>query len=251
MAERLAPQYDTKFFKGQSHGSRRSAAVVVPLVNELVRPKSVLDVGCGVGTWLAEWASQGVSDLCGLDGEYVDEAMMQIHSANFKAVDLRSPFSLDRRFDLVQSLEVAEHLGESCADVFVKSLVDHADTILFSAAIPGQGGTNHVNEQWPSYWTEKFSRFGLKPFDVVRPVVWADQRVDWWYRQNVLIFSRASVFEARQACIDIVHPECFEANHQYRTLPFRELVGGLPVAFKSAIRNRLGSREGRSEEKVS
>jgi SAM-dependent methyltransferase len=250
MAERLAPEYDADFFKGQSHGSRRSAAVVVPLVNELVQPTSVLDVGCGVGTWLAEWTSQGVTDVCGLDGEYVDEAMMQIHSTNFKAVDLRSPFSLDRRFDLVQSLEVAEHLGESCADVFVRSLVDHADTILFSAAIPGQGGTNHVNEQWPSYWSEKFSRFGLKPFDVVRPVVWADPRVDWWYRQNILIFSKTSAFEARQPCIDIVHPKCFEANHQYRKPSFRELVGDLPAAVGSATRKRLPSRGRRTKEKA-
>jgi len=239
MAEKLAPQYDANFFEGQSPGSRRSAAVVVPVVNELVRPRSVLDVGCGVGTWLAEWSCGGVTDLCGLDGEYVDRSAMQIQPSNFTAMDLRKPFSLGRRFDLVQSLEVAEHLEESCSDMLVQSLASHGDTILFSAAVPGQGGTNHVNEQWPSYWAEKFSWLGLKPFDVVRPVIWNDSRVDWWYRQNILIFSKNAAFEMRQPCIDVVHPECFKANHQYRKPPLRQLVGDFPAAVGCAMRNRL------------
>jgi len=239
MEDQLTPEYDADFFEGQSLGSRRSAAVVVPFINELVRPKSVLDVGCGVGTWLAEWADQGVTDLCGLDGDYVDTTMMMSQTANFKAVDLRHSFALDRQFDLVQSLEVAEHLEKSCADTFVRSLARHSDTILFSAAIPGQGGTHHVNEQWPSYWAEKFAGLGMKMFDVVRPVLWADQRVDWWYRQNILIFSRNSEFETRHPSVDIVHPECFTANHQHRQLHLRELAGNVPGAVRSAVRKRL------------
>ena len=233
MTENLARAYDEAFFEGLEAGSRRSASVVVPLVQKLVRPKSVLDVGCGVGAWVAEWINQGVTDVLGLDGEYVDKSMLQIPLTSFQSTDLRNPFSLGRRFDLVQSLEVAEHLEESCADAFVQSLVDHADTILFSAAIPGQLGKHHVNEQWPSYWAEKFSHFGLKSFDVVRPTIWMDQRVDCWYRQNTILFSKESSFDVSDTCIDVVHPEYWEELNAHP--PLRRLPG----AFAYAMRYRL------------
>jgi SAM-dependent methyltransferase len=236
--EKLGQQYDTAFFEDHAAGSRRSAAVVVPLVNDLVRPKSVLDVGCGVGTWLSEWANQGITDFLGLDGDYVDRAALQVSSDNFRSTDLRSPFSLGRQFDLVESLEVAEHLEESRADAFVQSLANHADTILFSAAIPGQGGRHHVNEQWPSYWIEKFSRRGLHVYDVIRPVIWTDRRIDHWYRQNVLLFSKNIEFDADETRIDVVHPDYWEARIN-GPLSLRQCISGLPGAIASTARNRL------------
>jgi len=210
MLEKHSQEYDSAFFENLDDGSRGSAAVVVPLVNELVRPQSVLDVGCGSGGWLAEWTNQGVTDLLGVDGDYVDRATMHIDPSLFQPADLRSPFSLNRTFDLVESLEVAEHLEESWAEGFVDSLVRHADTVLFSAAIPCQGGTHHVNERWPSYWAEKFARRGLWPVDVIRPTIWTDKRVKRWYRQNILLFSSRSEFERRDTCLDRVHPEYWE-----------------------------------------
>ena len=110
MGKELAPHYDTAFFEHHADGSRRSAAAVIPLVNALVKPASILDVGCGVGTWLSEWASRGVTDLLGLDGDYVDRAALQIPLSSFCAMDLQRPSSLNRKFDLVESLEVVEHL---------------------------------------------------------------------------------------------------------------------------------------------
>jgi SAM-dependent methyltransferase len=234
MSQELSSQYDAAFYERGASDSRKSAAVVVPLVNKLVRPESVLDVGCGVGAWLAEWVSQGVTDVLGLDGEYVDRAMLQIESTDFLPVDFRSRFSLGRRFDLVESLEVAEHLEEPYADAFVQSLASHADTVLFSAAIPGQGGTHHVNEQWPSYWVAKFSHVGLGLFDIIRPLIWADGRVGRCYRQNILIFSSQLTFDVDNARIDVVHPEYWEAEPS-----LRQLIGGLPTAVRSAVRNRL------------
>jgi SAM-dependent methyltransferase len=233
MTENLAKAYDQVFFEGLEVGSRRSASVMVPLVRRLVRPDSVLDVGCGVGSWIAEWVNQGVTDVLGLDGDYVDKSMLKIPLKSFQSMDLQNPFWLGRRFDLAQSLEVAEHLDESCADAFVESLVGHADTILFSAAIPGQRGKHHVNEQWPSYWAKKFSHLGLKPFDIIRPAIWMDQRVDCWYRQNTILFSRESSFEVSDTCIDVVHPEYWKALNAHP--PLRRL----PAGFAYGMRYRL------------
>lgn len=226
--------YTPAFFDKLARGTQDSAGAVVPMVNELLRPASVLDVGCGVGTWLAEWGKAGVSDLVGMDGDYVDRAVLQVPADKFESVDLEQPFSLGRKFDLVQSLEVAEHLDESCADTFVESLARHGDTILFSAAIPGQGGEHHVNEQWPSYWAEKFARAGYTVYDVIRPQIWTDPRIRVWYRQNILLFARGRSFDGAVTRLDVVHPELWRDPWQ--------LLRSAPSALATLLRRSLRSR---------
>jgi SAM-dependent methyltransferase len=162
--------------------------VIVPLVVERLRPRSVVDVGCGLGTWLAVFMENGVADVTGVDGDYVYSSRLEIPAERFVAHDLSTPLSLDRRFDLAVSLEVAEHLPADRAAIFVGSLTALAPFVLFSAAIPLQGGTNHVNEQWPEYWAALFGHRGFLPVDCVRREVWGDENVEWWYAQNTLLF---------------------------------------------------------------
>jgi SAM-dependent methyltransferase len=238
--DELRAEYDPSFFDALSPGSRGSAAIVVPLVEKLVGPSSVLDVGCATGTWLAEWESRGVTDIYGLDGGSVAGSALQIAPGKFQSKDLRKPFSLGRRFDLVQCLEVAEHLEEQYADSFIESLVGHADTILFSAAIPGQTGNHHVNEQWPSYWVAKFAKHGYQPFDVIRPRIWTDSNVEIWYRQNILLFSKTRTFEKlSDDVIDVVHPGLWEFG--------RNSVRWNLINLVSSIRYNL--RKGRPSDK--
>lgn len=253
MTDDLKHYYNDSFFDGQCDMSRASAAVIVPIVNEMVRPCSVLDVGCGVGGWLAEWQRNGVRDVCGIDGDYVDRAGLQVDPASFVPVDLEKPFSLGRRFDLVQCLEVAEHLDAASAGTLVQSLTKHTDTVLFSAAIPGQGGVHHVNEQWPSYWVELFAREGFQAFDVIRPLTWDDTRVQVWYRQNMLLLSQVREFTMQPKVLDLVHPGLWadpdrsSIPHQWmdHEPPLRQIGGYLPGAIVAAVRslpNRLRRR---------
>ena len=200
-------EYDQRFYDEQAFRSGGSAEVVVPLLNDLLHPTSVLDVGCGIGAWLAEWERQGVADVTGLDGGYVDPLALRIDPSRFTAANLEEGFDLGRRFDLVECIEVAEHLDASRADAFVASLCQHADTVLFGAAIPGQGGTHHVNEQWPSYWVPKFASRGYQVYDPLRPQIWADQRVQVWHRQNLLLFSRELQCPNPGPVLDVVHPD--------------------------------------------
>ena len=86
-------------------------------------------------------------------------------------------------------MEVAEHLSPSRADSFVEDLTKLGDVILFSAAIVGQGGINHVNTQMQSYWAKKFLRLGYVGIDCIRPKVWENQQVAVWYRQNIFIYA--------------------------------------------------------------
>lgn len=183
-----AHAYDNEFFDYVEIGARRSARRFIPLLLEHFTLHSVLDVGCGRGVWLNEWQQQGVTDICGIDGDYVDLNKLDIPKNRFKAANLAEPLHLGRKFDLVQSLEVAEHIPANHADTFVENLVAHGDLVLFSAAPPGQGGEFHVNEQEYSYWRDKFARHHYYLIDFMRPLVIAQGDIEPWYRYNTLVF---------------------------------------------------------------
>lgn len=181
--------YDTTFFDYVNSGAIVSAERLLPVIREQLAIRSVLDVGCGQGAWLSVWGRLGIENYLGIDGDYVDREKLRIPESAFKPADLAEGFRLDRRFDLVQSLEVAEHLPESSAGRFVDSLVAHGDLILFSAAPNGQGGDHHVNEQPYDYWRSHFARHGYGVFDFIRPLVINDAKIEPWYRYNVFLYA--------------------------------------------------------------
>lgn len=215
--------YDNAFYDFHSKGSLDSAREVVPLVLQLLHPASVVDVGCGVGTWLAVYLENGLNDITGIDGNYVDRSRLQIDPSYFQPRDLSKPFKLDRQFDLVQSLEVAEHIDEQHADVFLTNLTSLGDIILFSAAIPFQAGTHHVNERFIDYWIERFTKFGFTLVDCIRPAIWKNKRIEVWYRQNIVIFARPECINTNPHLaehlqktpsfpVNIVHPELYSTR---------------------------------------
>lgn len=192
-----------------------SAREVLPFIIELFDPKSIVDIGCGIGTWLSVAKSIGIEDIQGIDGLYVDINTLLIPEEKFAKKDLTVAFDLNRKYDLALCLEVAEHIDESAADDFVESIVRHADMVLFSAAIPLQGGQFHVNEQWPGYWQSKFSKHGYNYYDIFRPKFWNNLKVEPWYRQNMFLVAKSEVELPFAACEQIenyVHPEIFTYN---------------------------------------
>lgn len=201
-----------KYIHTEQIHNTKAAEIVVPLIQELFRVKSVLDVGCGTGTWLRIFNEYGITDFLGLDGSYVNHNQLVISPSHFKEADLTKPFDLQRKFDLVICLEVAEHLPETSADDLVASLCKHGERIIFSAAIPGQGGQNHINEQWTSYWYLKFLQYGFVRYDTLRPKIWNNENVDVWYRQNMFVFVKeklSSVHNPNEMMTEI-HPSYWE-----------------------------------------
>jgi hypothetical protein len=150
---------------------------------------SLLDIGAGHGAWAAEWLAAGVKQVQAVDGDYVRPDQLAVPSKHFKAHDLSTPLDLKKKFDLVQTLEVAEHLPAGKAELFVDNLVAHGDVILFSAAVPHQGGEHHVNEQPPEYWRRKFAARGYRVFDFLRPRLAGRSEVMPWYRFNSYIYA--------------------------------------------------------------
>jgi SAM-dependent methyltransferase len=190
--------YDASFFEGQSEGSLQSARAVLSRVFPMLHPRRVLDVGCGVGTWLRAALDLGAEDVVGTDGDYVDTKSLLIEPANFLPADLaaqRLPDILGEaagsRFDLIICMEVAEHRPFARASSLVAEMTALADVVLFSAAVPFQYGTSHVNEQWPEYWSILFRGQGWECFDPLRAELWNEPGVEWWYAQNALLFARS------------------------------------------------------------
>jgi SAM-dependent methyltransferase len=211
--------YTSDYFSAIDGASRTSAEIVAPLVMDLLHPQSVVDVGCGTAAWAAAFKRCGVRRVLGIDGNYVDPNSLAISANEFLAADLTRPLAIDGWFDLAVALEVAEHLPLDNAGQFVRTLSQLAPAVLFSAAIPYQGGENHVNEQWPEFWVELFSARAFVAFDVLRPALWSNPAVQWWYAQNLLLlvdrehvsqFPRLQSRERQGGVVPaLVHPGCF------------------------------------------
>lgn len=227
--------YNQVFFDYISKGSTASANVVVPLLLQHLNIQSVLDVGCGAGAWLKVWKTRNV-EIFGLDGDYVNVEHLHIEQTEFEPTDLRKPFRLGRQFDLVCSLEVAEHLPAESAEQFVQSLCSHAGMVLFSAAPPGQGGDNHINEQPYEYWREKFKKFGYYPHDFIRPFIATNSNVEPWYRYNTILYINLKHVQNIQESISktaIAGPVPDISPLGYRIRKF--LIRMLPVSVVTAL----------------
>jgi SAM-dependent methyltransferase len=192
--------------------------VLVPTVMEFVEPKSVLDVGCGIGTFLRVFKEQGVSRVLGIDGPWGKPELRVPHlsEGEFLERDLENFIQLNERFDLAVCLEVAEHLKPEAAHELVRTLVSASDVVWFSAAIPLQGGQNHLNEQPLSYWVNVFKTYDYELADVLRPIWWNQESVFVWYRQNSVFFHKKGyqfkIEPVHSQLVDVVHPELFVGN---------------------------------------
>jgi len=210
----MISRYNREFFTHQN-GALRSARRMLPIVFDLTRPRTMVDVGCGIGAW-AKAAKELGCVITGLDGDWVPRDQLLIDEREFVASDLSAPAPLSTQFDIAVSLEVAEHLPSGVAERFVRFVTSLAPVVLFSAAVPWQRGTGHVNEQFPAYWAELFQRCGFAPLDVIRPRCWYDQEIEFYYRQNVLLFvTQSHIVDVEAAArlrpvlhpLDVIHPD--------------------------------------------
>ena len=187
--------YNSDFYRSISEGSAASAKVVSSLILAELPVKTIVDFGCGTGIWLKELKSAGAKEILGLDGNYVSRDELVISTHEFRPTDLSQSVRLGQKFDLAISLEVAEHVNPSSSDLFVENLTQHADLVLFSAAPPGQGGTDHINERSYQDWRQRFSNNGFEPIDWLRPKILTNAHIQPWYRYNTILYSSSAGME--------------------------------------------------------
>jgi SAM-dependent methyltransferase len=222
--------YPADFYANRRAHTAYAAERLFASLPEGLKRARVADIGCGTGTFLV---ASGAAERFGIEGSWVTPNMLDDSAIVFESRDLDQPFS-GPRVDLVLSLEVAEHLSPARAESFVADLCAMAPAVLFSAAIPGQGGVGHINEQWPSYWATLFAAHGKAPYDVIRPRIWTDEAVPAWYRQNAILFlddptaASLGLKPEDPALLDRVHPAFWaRANRELKyanALPESEVL---------------------------
>jgi len=248
----MGVEYAQRYYDSLTEAALLSTRAVVPILLEFISPQSVVDVGCGAGGWLAEFQRRGITDVWGIDGPWVSKSQLQVPVDRFEVADIGEPIRQQRRYDLAICLEVAEHVGAAAADTLVDSLTGLSDVILFSAAIPFQGGEHHVNEQWPDYWVEKFEKRGYVVIDCLRPRIWSNPKVEYWYAQNMFLLVAeshlrtdaglaAAAARTNRQQLSLVHPRAFLEGSVRAKRP-AELIQVTLGAIKRALFSRAPRR---------
>lgn len=241
-------RYSKKFYR--KNWRERNAQIIVPEILRFIKPRKVLDVGCNVGHFLKQFKKYGAK-IKGIDGSYVPLEDLLIPKKSFTIHDLKNPIDIKEKFDLVVCLEVAEHLPKGRGESFIKELTMLAPVIVFSAAIPGQGGTHHINEQWHSYWVRIFKKYEYIKVDCIRPLIWNMNELEKHYKQNMFFFVRQRLLnsypelqEAYESTkfypVDVVHPDMFRHDN-LKTIPLKRAVGTIllfPIIIYNSIRRK-------------
>lgn len=247
--------YDFEWHALHGQKTRKSAELILSMIREVIPFESVLDLGCGDGTWLDISNRLGSSSNKGIDGPWTNLDQLKIPREDVEIRYLDSEIDLGRRFDLAICLEVAEHLPAQSSETIVRNLVRHSDVVLFGAAIPFQGGFRHLNERWQSYWAERFSSHGYGFFDAVRPQIWDRPDVHYWYKQNILLYVNEDNIDATGRIatylkdnavpaypVDLVHPEKYEAIASYDQIAFKALARKFPTRLGRKLREAFTRR---------
>jgi SAM-dependent methyltransferase len=196
-----------------------SPSIIVPVIINLLEPSSVVDLGCGIGTFLHLFKKHGVNRVLGIDGKWANKELLKkyLSENEFYEANIENKIEINEKFDIAICLEVAEHIDSTFADNIVSSLTNLSDIIIFAAAIPNQGGQNHVNEQYPKYWESKFNKLGYMFIDCFRDIFWDNKNVFWWYRQNMFLVVKEgteinieNIINDKNQAQSRIHPELYD-----------------------------------------
>jgi hypothetical protein len=239
------PQSSTYEFQSSTERTYHVAQKIIPLLVELTDiPQSVVDLGGGGGGWLKAFQEIGSQKISLIDHPCMQSQDLLISSEYFIAVDLSKEIPEPIKCDLSISTEFAEHIDYQMSEKIVDFLTQSSDVVLFSAAIPGQGGGGlHINEQRPSFWKNLFQERGYERVDAIRPQIIFDNTIPFWFRQNLYLYVEKDYLKnSKLASLKSFLPDEFEivhVNNLNRKIGFSDVLKELIPAFFRLIENRL------------
>jgi hypothetical protein len=246
-------QYPSEWHAKFGKMTQDSADIILSRLRRLREFDSCVEVGCGQAHWSNAALKLGCTRVRAIDGPWNDPDALIIDRSLYESQPIDSAFAIDGQFDLALCLEVAEHVDSKYCMDLVKQLTQASKMILFGAAIPHQGGFGHINEQWQSWWAEKFLNASFVAFDIVRPAVWKDDRVHYWYKQNAILYVHKDIageLDIHQAgfsqnwsngelVADLVHPEKYLSFAEHDQVSLGKLARKLPGHIWGRIRSKF------------
>ncbi len=244
--------YNKKYYRSFSNDSNLSANIILSEIFKTIECKSVIDIGCGTGMWL-ENVYKILKDnqliLTGVDGYQIKD-LKKFNKAKYYFKNLEEDFIFPKH-DFLMCMEVAEHLSSNNAKSFVNNLCGIADVILFSAAVPGQGGLKHINERYANYWIDLFKKNDFVANDSFKKNIWmnnAFKNCPYYISNSFLFINKNSIksklfkYEEHDISnINKVHPFMLEIR-QKKMIPFREHLSEFFPSFIRALKNRFNSK---------
>lgn len=227
--------YTQEWYEGFKNASSKSAEVLLRHFFSFYRPTSMIDIGAGLGLFLTAAKDSGVKELLGVEGDWV----RGLHNPSIEYIyhDLEQPFSIAKTYDTAICLEVAEHLSPERGETFIDDICKVSSVIIFGAAMPFQGGNQHLNEQDPSYWIEIFAKHDYECIDLFRAKLWEEPLAMPWHAQNTFLYvkqndPRRGLFFS-QPLYNVYHP-------QYMLNP--DVVKRYNIIYENAIGVRMALR---------
>jgi hypothetical protein len=148
---------------------------------------NVIDFGCGMGDYIKRIMDLGC-ECQAYDG---NPNTPLLTNGIGKVLDFTEKFDLNKKFDLVISLEVGEHIPKEYENIFINNICNHSHNyIIISWAIIGQGGDGHVNCQNNDYIINEITKRGFK-YDLKNTKLLRDNATTaWWFKNTIMVFKK-------------------------------------------------------------
>jgi len=228
-------------FQGSEQSAHTAEAVVKTLLDFIHLPANVLDIGCGIGIWSKTLKDAGVAKTVLIDHPSNKKENLLLNDTEFVNADMNISFPEVYKSDLAVCIEVAEHLKPGRSQAIIDYISQCTDTVLFSAAIPGQGGIGHINLHYADYWETIFAGFGFKKYDIIRPLIIADENIEYFIRQNIFLYEREGGLLKNRNHNNFL-PKGFELIHHnvlYKHVSPVQLIKQFPASLIKSLQNRL------------
>lgn len=231
-------RYSADFYSNMRSVSASSYAFLANWIFNYCSPKSAIDWGAGSGELLMDLHTNHQVQVKALEGDWVREIPTNLPKLHYEFRDLRFPLKLEEKFDIAICLEVAEHLEDEFAQTLIDGICSSSDLVFFSAAVPYQGGTNHVNEKWPIYWAKRFHKAGFVLSYDPREELWDNPEIADYYKQNLLIFERSKSNRDMIIPRSLIHPSLWERKCRTHKLKTKYILAR--IIFKIIRSGRRG-----------